>query len=124
MADAEPPPPVMRGDLFALLDPDTPGKDVTPNRIASAARKLAQRVQSGKRAPGAPVVITVFTDFQCPFCARHAQNVDALKLRYGPENLRIAYKHNPLDFHEDAYDAAASQLAWERTVAFLNETLG
>ncbi len=47
----------MRGDLFALLDPDTPGKDVTPSRIASAARKLAQRVQAGKRAPGAPVVM-------------------------------------------------------------------
>jgi protein-disulfide isomerase len=58
-------------------------------------------------SPTAPLTLVVFSDFQCPFCARHAQNVDALKLRYGPETLRIAYKHNPLDFHEDAYDAAA-----------------
>jgi len=57
MFDPEPPPPVMRGDLFALLDPEGRGKEVTPSRIASAARKLAQRVESGKRAPGAPVVM-------------------------------------------------------------------
>lgn len=57
MFDTEPPPPVMRGDLFALLDPEANGKEVTPNRIASAARKLAQRVERGKRAPGAPVVM-------------------------------------------------------------------
>lgn len=57
MFDPDPPPPVMRGDLFALLDPEASGKEVTPSRIASAARRLAQRVRSGERAPGAPVVM-------------------------------------------------------------------
>jgi len=47
----------MRGDLFALLDPESNGKDVTPQRIASAARKLAQRVQAGERSAGAAVVM-------------------------------------------------------------------
>lgn len=47
----------MRGDLFALLDPESGGKDTTPQRIASAARRLAQRVKDGERAPGAPVVM-------------------------------------------------------------------
>lgn len=47
----------MRGDLFALLDPDTGGKDSTPKRIASAAKRLSQRVVSGERAPGPPVVM-------------------------------------------------------------------
>lgn len=58
-------------------------------------------------SPTAPLTLVIFSDFQCPFCARHAQNVDELKRRYGPETLRVVYKHNPLDFHEDAYDAAA-----------------
>jgi hypothetical protein len=57
MAESDPPPPVMRGDLFALLDPEAGGKDSTPNRIASAAKKLSQRVMSGERAPGPPVVM-------------------------------------------------------------------
>src|SRR5262245_21181364 len=56
MSDANPP-PVMRGDLFALLDPDIAGQDATPSRIASAAKKLARRVKNGERAPGAPVVM-------------------------------------------------------------------
>lgn len=57
MAESDPPPPVMRGDLFALLDPEAGDKGSTPGRIASAAKKLSQRVMSGERAPGPPVVM-------------------------------------------------------------------
>ena len=56
----------MRGDLFALLDPDGTGpatsskgggRQGTPARIAAAAKHLASRVASGERAPGVPVVM-------------------------------------------------------------------
>lgn len=53
----ERPPPILRGDLFSLLDPEGPGRDVTPIRVAQAAKKLVLRVQSGKRTAGAPVVM-------------------------------------------------------------------
>ena len=54
------PPPVMRGDLFALLDPDSASgtrRATTPDAIAKAAKKLAQRVEMGERAAGTPVVM-------------------------------------------------------------------
>jgi hypothetical protein len=54
------PPPVMRGDLFALLDPDAASgtrRATTPEAIAKAAKKLAQRVELGERAAGTPVVM-------------------------------------------------------------------
>jgi len=50
-------PPILRGDLFTLLDPEGPGKDLTPLRVAQAAQRLVSRVQSGKRTAGAPVVM-------------------------------------------------------------------
>lgn len=53
----ERPPPILRGDLFTLLDPDGMGRDVTPGRVAQAAQRLVSRVQAGKRTAGAPVVM-------------------------------------------------------------------
>lgn len=56
------PPPVMRGDLFALLDPESgDGKNArratSPEGIARAARRLVERVKAGERASGSPVVM-------------------------------------------------------------------
>jgi len=54
------PPPVMRGDLFVLLDPDASSgtrRATAPEAIAKAAQKLARRVELGERAAGTPVVM-------------------------------------------------------------------
>ncbi len=53
----DPTPPVMRGDLFALLDPDPSAEALTPERISEAAQALARRVARGERAPGDAVVM-------------------------------------------------------------------
>ncbi|MFO0749233.1 MAG: hypothetical protein U1F43_26755 [Myxococcota bacterium] len=53
----ERPPPILRGDLFSLLDPEGAGAEPTPIRVAQAAKRLVQRVQAGQRAAGAPVVM-------------------------------------------------------------------
>ena len=54
----------------------------------------------------APVTIVEFSDFQCPFCARGVDTVDQLEKDYGPEKLRVVFKHTPLSFHQNARPAA------------------
>ena len=59
-------------------------------------------------AAQAPVTLVVFVDFQCPFCARAHKSVQELKARYGPDRLRVVFKHLPLDFHRDAFPTAVA----------------
>lgn len=62
----------------------------------------------------APVTVVVFSDFQCPFCSRAHPNVKQLMTTYGPDKLRVVFKHNPLPFHQDALPAAlAAQAVYE-----------
>src|SRR5258708_2691589 len=70
------------------------------------------RVPSGAPQWGsvdAPVTIVELTDFQCPFCQRVQPTLEALKQKYGPAQLRLVWKHNPLPFHE--YARPAHELA-------------
>jgi protein-disulfide isomerase len=57
----------------------------------------------------APVTIIEYSDFQCPFCSRGADVVDALKKKYGTSKIRVAFKHFPLPMHKDA--PAASEMS-------------
>lgn len=59
----------------------------------------------------APVTIVEISDFQCPFCGRVVPTIEELKKTYGPEKLRLVWKHNPLPFHKQArpaHEAAAT----------------
>jgi protein-disulfide isomerase len=58
----------------------------------------------GKR--DAPVTIVAFSDFQCPFCARVEPTLDQVKAAYGPDNVRVVWKNQPLPFHVNAKPAA------------------
>lgn len=66
----------------------------------------------------APITIIEYSDFQCPFCARAEQTVQQLKEKYGPEKLRLAYKHLPLGFHENARPSALAAQAAHRQGKF------
>ncbi len=64
----------------------------------------------------APVTIVEFADFQCPFCARAEPALAQIRQTYGPERVRIVWKHNPLEFHANARPAAEAG-AGVRTLA-------
>jgi protein-disulfide isomerase len=76
----------------------------------------AQRFQVDLRgAPArgpadAKVTVVVFSDFQCPFCAKGARSVKALQAKYG-ERIRVVFKNQPLPRHGQARLAAAAALA-------------
>ena len=58
----------------------------------------------------APVTIVMFSDFQCPFCARVEGTLREIEGRYGG-SIRIVWKNNPLPFHDKAEPAARAALA-------------
>lgn len=53
----------------------------------------------------APVTIVEYSDFQCPYCGRLAQELDAAMAQLG-DRARLVFKHNPLRSHESAMEAA------------------
>jgi protein-disulfide isomerase len=53
----------------------------------------------------ARVVIQLFSDFECPYCARIAPTLDALLQRH-PNDLRVVWRDYPLSFHSHAQLAA------------------
>jgi predicted DsbA family dithiol-disulfide isomerase len=58
----------------------------------------------------APVTLTVFSDFQCPFCSKVQPELEKL-LENNPTNLKITFMHMPLNMHEYAQPAAHAAIA-------------
>lgn len=57
----------------------------------------------------AKVTIVEFSDFQCPYCAKGADLLKAIKKKYG-NKVRVAFKNFPLPFHNHAEKAAVAGL--------------
>ncbi len=55
--------------------------------------------------PLAPVTMVIWADYECPFCSKLMGTLALLQQQYGPEQLRVVWKHNPLSFHKNAYAA-------------------
>lgn len=65
----------------------------------------------------AAVTLVEFSDFQCPFCARVGPTLQQVREAY-PDQVRIVFKHLPLDFHSKAWPAAAAAEAAGRQGKF------
>jgi protein-disulfide isomerase len=58
----------------------------------------------------ASVTIVEFSDFQCPFCSRALPVIEEVLARY-PDDVRLVYRHMPLDrIHDRARVAAEASL--------------
>lgn len=73
----------------------------------------------------ADITVVVFSDFQCPFCARTAKNINKIVRSY-PGMLKLAFKHMPLtDAHPDAMLGARAAYAAQQQGKFweMHDTL-
>jgi protein-disulfide isomerase len=59
---------------------------------------------------GAPVTVVVFSDFECPFCAKAEATLGEIERQYEGK-VRVAFKHAPLPFHKRARLAAKAAIA-------------
>jgi protein-disulfide isomerase len=98
------PPPAV--DPRAGGPPPPPAEPAPPPEPVPGAAVPVTRADPQWGEPLAPVTVVVWSDFECPFCARLTSTLEQLKAAYGPDNLRIVWKHFPLPFHENARPAA------------------
>ncbi len=125
---ADDPPPVESGTADdpptfgqgTADDPPTFGQgtaDDPPSAAQGADAPDADRLYTVKQRLGAPslgsasapVTIALFSDFQCPFCARLKPTLEAV-LAENPGRVRVVWRNYPLPFHADARLAAEAAL--------------
>jgi len=58
----------------------------------------------------APVTLTLFTDFECPYCSKMPPLIEQV-MKKNPKNVKVVFKNNPLNFHKMARPAAYAALA-------------
>ena len=84
----------------------------------AANAPLDPATQAEIAAAGAPafgpqdarVTAVVFSDFQCPYCARSATATKEIEEKYG-DRVRFVFRQFPLDMHPEAHLAAQAALA-------------
>ncbi len=70
-----------------------------------------------KGPENAPVVLTIFDDFECTYCARLVPVLDQVVKQYS-EEVKLVFKHFPLGNHKYAVKAALGSLAAEKQGKF------
>ena len=82
--------------------------DETKGRDAEFANPLKPEIESDRVIFGkadAPITIVEYSDFQCPFCSKGFNTVKQVQAEY-KDQVRIVFKHLPLDFHPLAMPAS------------------
>jgi protein-disulfide isomerase len=76
----------------------------------SYVQELPVNNSAVKGAENAPVTMTLFDDFECPYCARLVPTLEQVMAAY-PQQVRLVYKHFPLSMHKFANSAAIASIA-------------
>ncbi|HEV8248204.1 MAG TPA: thioredoxin domain-containing protein, partial [Polyangiaceae bacterium] len=86
---------------------DTAGIPV--KKLAHESVPVPPADQPSKGPLRAPVVLQIWSDFECPFCARAVPILAELEHEFGAE-LRIVWRAMPLPAHSHSQEAAAAAL--------------
>lgn len=78
---------IVRGTVF----------DVKENPFKAELDKLKTTLQPSYGTPGAPVVLVLFSDFQCPYCKDEAKMLRANLLSAYPKQVRAYFMDLPLE---------------------------
>jgi len=98
------------------LRAESPDEAVRMMQVQAEMRRMEEdfknpvkvTIEKGRATLGdknAPITIFEFSDFQCPFCQRGYETVEALRQKYGKKVL-FMFRHLPLSFHPLAMPAA------------------
>ena len=91
------------------LRAESPDEAVRMMQVQAEMRRMEEdfknpvkvTIEKGRGTLGnksAPITIFEFSDFQCPFCQRGFDTVEALRQKYGKKVL-FMFRHLPLNFH-------------------------
>jgi protein-disulfide isomerase len=112
-----------RANVYATLMSDALQVDDAPKDVAPPPThdpNKAYRVTTDDRPSLGPadalVTIVVFSDFQCPHCARLAKTMHEVAAAH--PDVRIVFRNLPLDMHARAKEAARAALAAARQGKF------
>jgi protein-disulfide isomerase len=98
-------------ELAILVHDDCPRDTLVVKPEKAGGGPVAADAQAPSLGdPKSRLTITVFTDFQCPFCWRFAARLESLAQLY-PGQVRIEVRNFPLAFHTGAELAAEAALA-------------
>ncbi len=90
------------GNDVAVVDDSDDADTATKKTLAAVTEDDHIRGDLDK----AKVVLVEYSDYECPFCARHHPTMQALAAKYG-DDVAWVYRHFPLtSIHPDAYPAA------------------
>jgi protein-disulfide isomerase len=78
---------ILRGQVF----------DVAQNPFKAELEKIKTEFQPSFGTPGAPVVLVIFSDFQCNFCKEEAKMLRENLLAAFPKQVRVYFKDFPLE---------------------------
>lgn len=78
---------VIRGDVL----------DLTANPFAKDIALINNAMAPALGTPGAPVVVALFTDFQCPYCKQEAQVLRSQLIQAYPKEVRLYFHDFPLE---------------------------
>ena len=88
---------IVRGTFF----------EIDKNPFKPQLEKLHTELQPSFGTPGAPVVIVLFSDFECPYCKEEAKSLRANLVSTYPKEVRLYFKDLPLtQIHPWAMPAA------------------
>ncbi len=71
--------------------------DIAVNPFAKDLAKIKTDLQPSMGTPGAPVLIAVYSDFQCAYCREAAKTLRENLLKSYPKEVRMYFKDFPLD---------------------------
>jgi len=98
-----------------------PDTETIPAESSDATRVKPELLKTDGAAtrgsPSAAVTVVVFSDFQCPYCARGSDIMRAIENRYG-NKVQLVFRHNPLPIHKEARLAAAAGVAAQQQGRF------